>query len=86
MCVCLCMYVYVLGLAKEKKKNYVIFRKTDKTGDHHFKQNKQDLGKQILQVFSYMWTPNIYMHIYIYMYIYIHVYIHTFTYMAGSRS
>jgi hypothetical protein len=34
----------------------VVFRKMDGTGDHHFKQTKTDLEKQILYAFSHMWN------------------------------
>jgi hypothetical protein len=43
-------------LLGNKVQNYVICRKMDRTRDHHVKQNKPDLERQILNVFSHMWN------------------------------
>jgi hypothetical protein len=38
------------------KKNEVIYRKMDRTGDYHVKQDKPDSERQISQDFSHVWN------------------------------
>jgi hypothetical protein len=43
-----------LVFSHKEELNYVIFRKTDGTGDHHVKWNKTDSERQIPHIFYHM--------------------------------
>jgi hypothetical protein len=45
-------------LSHKEKWNYVIFRKTDRTGDHYVDQDKPNSKSQILYIFTNLWNLN----------------------------